>query len=198
MVSQFLSTADIWGQIVLRGDPVPCLVGCWAASLGPTFLMPRASPSPSRDNQKCLQTLQVSPGGAKWPPVENCWLKYYTLCLYYTGGRSEHRMGWGVPLTLSFLPARPGLGTPPSITQPPTAHLGLGSIFTEPQGTQMFGRLVGPWAPKLSARKPQLLWLPVSSRGEELLVEGEKAWVPGGVNIQGMSAGRPLSNISLH
>ena len=104
----------------------------------------------------------------------------------------------GVHLTLSFLPARPGLGTPPSIAQPPTAHLGLGSIFTEPQGTQVFGRLVGPWAPKLRARKPQLLWLPVSSRGEELLVEGEKAWVPGGVNIQRMSAGRPLSNISLH
>ena len=99
---------------------------------------------------------------------------------------------------MSFLPALPGLGTAPSITQPPSAHLGQGSIFMEPQGTPVFGRLVGPWAPKLSARKPQLLWLPVSSRGEELLVEGEKARVPGGVNIQGISAGRPLSNISPH
>lgn len=104
----------------------------------------------------------------------------------------------GVPSSLSFLPALPGLGTAPSITQPPTAHLGQGSIFIEPQGTQVFRRLVGPWTPKLSARKPQLLWLPVSSWGEELLVEGEKARVPGGVNIQGMSAGRPLSNISPH
>lgn len=66
----------------------------------------------------------------------------------------------------------------------------------EPQGTQVFGSWLVPWAPKLSARKPQLLWLLVSSQGEELLAEGEKARVPGGVNIQGMSAGRPLSNIS--
>lgn len=169
--------------------------------LGPYLLDAKSFSFPSRDNQKCLQTLQVSPGGgggAKWPPVENCRLKYYTLCPYYIGGRSEHRMGWGVPLTLSFLPAWPGLGTAPIISQPPTAHLGRGSIFMEPQGTQVFGRLVGPWAPKLSTGKPQLLWLPVSSRGEELLVEGEEARVPGGVNIQGMSAGRPLSNISPH
>ena len=96
------------------------------------------------------------------------------------------------------MPALPGFGTTPSIAQPPPACLGQGSISMEPQGTQVFGRLVGPWAPKLSARKPQLLWLLVSSQGEELLVEGEKARVPGGVNIQGMLAGRPLSNISPH
>lgn len=71
--------------------------GVLGSILGPYLLDAESFSSPSRDNQKCLQTLQVSPGGAKCPPVENCWPNYYTLCLYYTGGCSEHRMGWGFP-----------------------------------------------------------------------------------------------------
>lgn len=57
----------------------------------------------------------------------------------------------------------PGLGMAPSIPQPPFAHLGPGSTFMEPQGTQVFERLVGPQAPTLSAKKLQLLWRPLIS-----------------------------------
>lgn len=63
----------------------------------------------------------------------------------------------------SFWLALPGLGTAPSILQPPSAHLGPSSIFMKPQGTQVFQRLAGPWAPMPSTKKPQLLWQLLSS-----------------------------------
>lgn len=69
----------------------------------------------------------------------------------------------------SFGLALPGLGTAPSILQPPSAHLGAGSTFMEPWGTQVFERLAAPWAPVPSAKKPQLLWRLLSSYGEKLV-----------------------------
>ena len=45
---------------------MPC--GVLGSILGPYFLDAKSFSSPSRDNQKCLQTLQVSPGGVQNGP----------------------------------------------------------------------------------------------------------------------------------
>lgn len=50
------------------------ITGCWSASLGSVSSMPLATAAPG-DDQKCLQTLSIAPGGGgdTITPSENSW-----------------------------------------------------------------------------------------------------------------------------
>lgn len=98
-----LSTINIWGNRTLCfwGHPVLCLVGCLAASLGSSHLMP-GSPTPpvvtpkmspdsvtwGRASQPRLDTALVTGSQLQGSQVQLV-IKFQTLCVYVTNPRAN-------------------------------------------------------------------------------------------------------------
>ena len=81
-----LSTIDIWGQIFLGRGSCPVhgrMFSRILASIQERPAAPLSTPSPSCEDQKCLWTFQMSPGGLPpaLPVLLDLWVTPTVCCL---------------------------------------------------------------------------------------------------------------------